>query len=278
MAPPQYNKLGKKVKDLFKKEYDFGYRVKTTNKASAGVKFETSAKESSNGIAGTTKVNYSADFGKLELQLANAGSDKDTNGKATFTQLVDGLELSVGVNASPEVNTEFVYAIDSFAATLKTSTNIDSLKHKVGLEASVGLGDITVGGAVGLNSSFAIDSYDAGVEYTNSSFVAAVKSGKQFQNFDVSYFHKYSKDTVFGANVGLSLKGDVLRGVQFGADHKISSDVSLKGKIDNNANTAVVLSQKLASPQMKFTVAHSFNALDNKKAKKFGVGLSFGDY
>lgn len=282
MAPPQYNKLTKSISDLFKKDFDFGFNVKTTNKASKGLKFETAGLNTATGVAGAVKVNYDhSDFGKVETQLHTAGRDEDTNAKVTFNKLAQGVEVSISANAAPDVGVEAVYTQSQFASTLTASTNLDSGKSKAALKATVGaFSGLTLGGemagSLGKSGSFDVSTYDMGLLYGFDKTTLGLISSKKFDGLATSVFHKLDKETSIGVRVNSNLAKSA-HTADFGLQHALSSSSSAKIKADTNGVVGISFIQNLATPNAKFSFALQ-RALTGTKSEKFGLGLHFGDY
>lgn len=284
MPPPQFNKLTKAVSDLFKKDFDFGYSAKTTNNASKGLKFETKGNNTATGVAGAVKINYDhSDFGKVETQLHTAGKDSDTNAKVTFNKLADGLEVSLGANAAPDVNLEAVYKQSQFAATLNASTNLDSAKHKAGVFATFGsFSGLTFGGEVGANlgksGSVDLNKYNVGALYAFDDTQVGLVTGKQFDSLTTTVFHKLDGDTNLGLRVGSDIKGsNFASSVEVGLQHKLSAQSTAKVRANINGVVGISFVQKLSAPNAKFSFAHE-RSVTGASNDKWGLGLHFGDY
>merc|ERR1719263_18100 len=99
----QYKKLGKSLKDLFGKKYDFnGLEVKTTNKSSSSdVSFESSGNFGAS-VSGYSKMEWNDKNMKAVVQLSTSNNDRDTNAELTFKKLADGLDIAVSSNSVPD--------------------------------------------------------------------------------------------------------------------------------------------------------------------------------
>jgi hypothetical protein len=282
MSPPEWSKLTKSVSDLFKKDFDFGFNVKNTNKASKGLKFETAGCNTASGVAGSVKVDYNhSDFGKVEAKVHTAGRDSDTNAKITFNKLSKGLEVSLAANAAPDLTLEGSYKADQFTAKLAASTNLDSAKHRAGVSATFGsFSGITLGGnvgaSIGSSGSADVNDYNAGLTYGLENTTLGLVTSKKFDGITASVFHKYGSDT----NLGLRLTSNLSKGtndVDFGFQHALSSASSVKVRGNSAGVFGVSYVQKLSAPTAKFSFALERSLLNNK-GEKFGLGLHFGDY
>lgn len=281
-TPTQFSKFGKVVSDLFKKDFDFGYSVKNTNKASKGLKFETAGNNTTTGVAGYAKVNYDhSDFGKVEAKVHSAGRDSDTNAKVTFNKLTKGLEVSVAANAAPDVAVEAIYKRKHFATTVGGKTNLDSGKSSAAAAVSVGpYSDIVVGGnvalACGKDGAVDLSAYNAGLEYSGKAFSTAVVSANKFDAIAVSVHRKHDRDTLFGVRLNSSIAKSTHK-LDFGVKRSISDSASITIKGDTDANVGFTFQQRLSAPVAKFSFAYQRN-LRSDKNQKFGLGMHFGDY
>jgi hypothetical protein len=60
---------------------------------------------------------------------------------------------------------------------------------------------------------------------------------------------------------------------------QLDAKTSVKAKLDSTGTLSGVIEHKLADPRVKFNIAAEFDATSaDLAAKKFGLGLVFGDY
>ena len=269
----RYSDLGKKAKDLFKKQYDFKNEVKVTSKTN-GVKIESGG---NSALAGYTKANWKDDFlGDIEIEAHSTGVAR---GKFALKNVADGVNLTVDGAACGGIGAEATYSSSSFAATAKASHNVQKSITGLTASATVGYDAFVLGGNVALDGAGAAKDYAVGAQYSSGDILASFTTGKKFANVDVNVFQKYSCCTALGASIALSDNfGAYTFG--FGADHSLGQGLGVKAKADSNGGVAVAVTHTLAEPKMKVGISASYNALgtDAFKAQKFGLSLNFGDF
>jgi len=271
--PAQFKDLGKKAKDLFKKQYDYKNEVKVINSTS-GVKIESGLAQ---GFAGYSKANWTDEtLGKCEVELHSTGVAK---AKCTIAKVVEGCDLTVAGDAAGDVSVEAVYSQDAFVASAKVVHNVDKSSTDLFAAASAGMGDITVGADVTLDSSFAPSSYNAGAQYAAGDITAAVVTGKNFSVLTALAHYKFDKKLVLGASADYNTaKGDTKFAV--GTDYSLDKSTSVRAKFASDSTIGLAFSHALSNPSMKVGVSSQHNALGDNifAAQKFGISLTFGEY
>jgi hypothetical protein len=269
--PAQYKDLGKKAKDLFKKQYDFKNEIKVTSKSS-GVKIESGA---SAGFVGHSKANWDDEFlGAIEVEAHSSGVAK---GKFTKKGVADGVDVTVNGDAKGEIGVEATYSMDMLAATAKATHNLEKGSTALMASATVGMGDITAGGQVDLDAAGSLKDYQVGLQYSTKDLIAALSSSK-FENVDIHVYHNMCSSTTVGANA--SIQGADKYTLGLGCDHSIGKGLGVKAKADSNGGVAIALTHTLAEPKMKVGMSAQYNALGDKpfQASKFGISLNLGEF
>lgn len=276
MPPPQFKDLGKKAKDLFKKQYDYKNEMKVTSKA-GGVKLESVGLSAKSGLVGSTKANWKDEYlGDIEVEAHSSGIAK---GQFKLSNITDGVNVTVAGDAAGALSAEAVYAQENVAATAKASHNLNKGSTTVMASATVGFDAVSVGGQVNLDASGSLKDYNLGLEYATKDLTASVVTSSKADDVTVSYFQKLSCCTVLGASMLVQPESGT-RLYTFGTDYKLDKSTGVKVKADSKGVVGTAVTHTLADPKMKVGVSAEFNAAgaDAFKAQKFGVSLSFGEF
>jgi voltage-dependent anion channel protein 2 len=275
MPVPQFKDLGKKAKDLFKKQYDYKNEIKTTNTTS-GVKIETGGC-SNNGLSGYTKANWTDDYlGDIEIE---AGSCGKARGQFKLKDCAPGVNLTVSGACSGSVSLETNYAQDMIAATICAQHNLSKGCTGINASAVVGMEGFSLGGSVALDASGSPEDYSVGAQYATKDLVAALTTAKKGEEVNVNVFNQWSSSTSLAASVNVKpSSGDSTFGL--GSHWNLNRATSIRAKVDSNGVVGTAITHTLASPNMKVGVSSQYNALSNDafKAQKFGMSFSFGDF
>lgn len=274
MPSTQFKDLGKKAKDLFKKQYDYKNELKVTS-TSSGVKLETTGSKGKDSLCGSTKANFKDDYlGDVEIEVHSSGTAK---GQFKLSKIADGADLTVTGAESGEVTAEVVYSQGSIAALLKAVYNDKG--PSVSAAATVGFDGVTVGGQVDVDAAGAPKDYNLGAEYATKDLTAALVTSGMGNDITVSLFQKLAGGTLLGASLLVKPeKGE--RTFTFGTDYSLDKATQIKAKADSNGAVGTAVVHTLKDPSMKVAVSAEFNALsdDAFKANKFGISLSFGEF
>lgn len=271
-VPVQFSKLGKKVTDLFKKNYEFDNQIATKNSTSvnnAKLTIEAGSKNQTNGFA---KITYdSKDLGKFELDFPTAGMP---SAKVTNTGVMDGLELVLAGNGKPAGSLEANYAQDFVACSTKVCSN-----NNVNASVTIGHDDVTCGGAVALNMAGEIKNWDVAAEWAKKDFTMTVHTAKKGEDITLSFFQRVSGQTSVGARFFHQPESDDKK-LTFGMDHQYDSKTNIKAKADTAGVVSTAIQHRLSNPSFLLNVSAEFNALskDRLNAQKLGVSAKFGDY
>jgi hypothetical protein len=275
MAVPQFKDLGKKAKDLFKKQYDFKNEAKIVSKA-AGVKLESGGVHSK-GLVGYTKANWTDDYlGDVEVEAHSCGLAK---GQFKLNNVADGVNLTVSGAASGCVGLEANYAQENIAATLKAGHNLNKGCTSVSASAVLGFDGVSVGGQVDLDASGSPKDYNVGAQYSAKDLVAAMVTSNKGDDITVSFHQKVSCCTSLGASMLVKPESGS-RAYTFGTDYSLDKNTGIKVKAGSCGTVGVAVSHTLADPKVKLGISAQFNALSDDifKAQKFGICLNFGEF
>jgi hypothetical protein len=271
----QFKDLGKKAKDLFKKQYDYSNEIKVTSTAS-GVKIESGGSVN-NGLVGYTKANWKDDYlGDVEVEANSNGLAK---GQFKLKNVADGVNLTVAGAGCGLVSLETTYVQDFISATFKASHNVT--KGCTGASASAVLGHdgVSVGGQVDMDVGGSVKDYNIGAEYASKDLTAAAVTSSKGDDITVSFFQNISGRTSIGASMLVKPESGS-NTYTLGTDHQLDSNTGIRAKADSNGIVGVAVSHVLADPNVKLGVSAQFDAMssDAFKAQKFGLSMSFGEF
>lgn len=270
----QFKDLGKKAKDLFKKQYDYKNEVKVVSNAS-GVKVETGGYQAK-GLAGYTKVNFSDKI--LGAVMLEAHSTGVTKAELKYKGVADGIDLTLAGNASGKLSVDATYNKDSVSASANVAHCLSKGSTKVAVSAVVASDGVSVGGSVNLDAANPTSptDYNMGAQYSQKDLVAALVTSNQGNDITASYYQTISSDLTLGGS--MLVKPDAgSRLFTFGGAYTLDSATSVKAKADSNGIVGTAITHNLAKPSLAFTVSAQFDALssDVLAAQKLGVSVTF---
>jgi len=282
--PPTFGNIGRNVKDLFKKNYDFTHSLKTIHKSSGGVTFESGVLSDSAPLRGYVRAKSLTPRYELEAE-ANTDPSNDTKASIRFPRAYPGLalKLSTTLNSKGSVYTgEAEYITEGFSAT--TVINSDLSSHRAQVSLSAGIEGVTIGGIIStdLTNGADITDYNLGVSYNQPNYVASIYTENQADTATLSYYHSLSSQHAVGGSLTVDIGGQKTGILTFGNDYMIDSQTKLKTKVE--APTGIVttaLEHRLKNPSALISIAAAYQPLTftkGVKADKFGIGVTFGDY
>lgn len=276
MPAPHFNNLGKKAKDLFKKQYDYKNEVKVTSKAS-GVKLESGGYQAK-GLNGYTKANWTdAYLGAIEIEAHSGGTAK---GQFKLSGVTDGVNVTVAGAGSGNVSVETTYEQDLISCNVKATR---SAKGSTGILASavLGLEGVSVGGQVNLDLEQlgSPKDYNLGAEYSQKDLTASLVTSNKGEDITASYFQTVSKSLKLGSSMLVKPEAGT-RLFTFGTEYALDPATTIKAKADSNGIIGTSVTHTLANPALKLQVSAQFDGLssDVLSAQKFGVSVSLGDF
>jgi len=274
-VPPQFSNLGKRAKDLFKKQYDYKNEVKVISKADNGVVVESGGYYQAKGLAGYSKVNWTdKNVGAFEVEAHSSGEYKG--------KLVTNKYEGVGVTlegAPASLSVEAAYSKEAFAASAKVTHNIDKGDTNVNLGAVIGFDGISVGGNCDLNAAnpSSPTDYNIGAECAQRDLVGTIVTSNKLIDITASYFQTISSRLVLGSS--LTVKPDS-RIFVTGGEYNLDKFTTLKFKGDSVGVVGTAISHTLVNPAAKVSASAQFDTQSSNpfSPQKFGVSLSFGDF
>jgi len=286
--PLKYKDLGKSVKDLLTKRYDYDYTLQTTNKSKDGLTMSSDfTMEERKVLSGSAKMEYEDQaFGDVEVNMKVNGEkeDQDTNLKCTFKKLMKGAEVAVSCNVIPELTVEKTYKKDAIALNSKLTTDFAFNKASFTANGAFTHSNFGVGlsGCVDLISKEPTD-VGAALQFKSKPHtVSAVmkKLHAETKEILLGYHNTSVDDLQVGVHAKIkTTQPDVsLLGI-FGLAYSVNPTTSLKAKFDTDSTLSYNLEYQLSNPALKVNFAHEIKDFSGKEsASNWGFGLTFGDY
>jgi len=279
MAPTEFNDIGKTVRDLLTKDYNFGkakIEAKTTTKS--GVEFTSSLERADpdGGLKGEVKTKLKhADSGLVFTDTYN--SNNDLNIKVEAPELVDGLKLDLETSFQPyppkkEVKLGYTFKGDSFITT--ACANVFQ-SPKIKADAVIGHEGFIAGAQLTFDvASSGLSDYAAAVGYAEAEYGVTVHANRKLTSFVTTYNHNVSKDVTVAAQAtwGSSDKSIL---IEFGTQYKLDADSTIKTRFDSSGKVGLGYQQKLR-PDLKASFGFLIDTRNlDQNAHKFGYSLAF---
>jgi len=274
-VPPQFSNLGKKTKDLFKKQYDYKNEVKVISKAENSVVVESGGYYQAKGLAGYSKVNWTdKTLGAFEVEAHSNGEYK---GKLV-TKKYEGVGVTVE-GAPAALSVEAAYAKDAFAASAKLTHNIDQGDTNVNVGAVIGFDGISVGGNCDFNAAnpSAPHDYNIGAECSQNDLVGTIVTSKKLIDITASYFQTISPRLVLGSSFTVKPESRIF---VTGGEYSLDKFTTFKFKGDSVGVVGTAVTHTLTSPAAKIAASAQFDTQSSNpfSPQKFGLSVSFGDF
>jgi len=277
-TPPLFKNLGKGLKDLIEKKFDFNRDVKVKTTTQNGISFESTGRANKGGdINGILKTTYKrSDFGTIEAEF-------DTDGKAKAS--IEADKVSKGLVIKTATDHDFTTSIDAAYSQGYLAVNgILSSGKKTTVETSAVFGH--EGLSAGLQDTFdikqaAIIDYNVGGEYTQGNYTVTVKTSDAAENINLGFLYNVNADNTVGGAIKYGLSGkDQSRFLATAVYSTVlDRDTTLKAKLDTDGAVTGALEQRLSNPKVKYGLTSQFNWRNPSLIPdKFGLSVGFGDF
>jgi len=277
-VPPTFANLGKRAKDLFKKQYDYKNEVKVISRAENTVVVESGGyHQQPKGLAGYTKVNWTdKSIGQFEVEAHSTGEYK---GKLV-TNKFEGVGFTID-GAPAALSVEAAYVKDAFAASAKLGHNLDKGDTTVNLGAVIGFEGISVGGSCDFNAAnpSALTDYNIGAEASQRDLVGTIVTSNKLNDITASYFQTISPRLVLGSS--LTVKPDSgSRLFVTGGEYNLDKFTTLKFKGDSVGVVGTAVTHTLSNPGAKLVASAQFDTQSSNpfSPQKFGLSVTFGNF
>jgi len=274
-VPPQFSNLGKKTKDLFKKQYEYKNEMKVVSKAENSVVVESGGYYQAKGLAGYSKVNWTdKSIGAFEVEAHSNGEYK---GKLT-TNKYEGVGL-VLEGAPAALSVEATYSKDAFAASTKLTHNIEKGDTKVNVGAVIGFDGISVGGNCDFNAAnpSSPTDYNIGAECSQKDLIGTIVTTDELRDITASYFQTISSRLVLGSSLTVKPESRIF---VTGGEYNLDKFTTLKFKADSVGVVGTAITHTLTSPAAKLAASAQFDTQSSNpfSPQKFGLSVCFGDF
>lgn len=273
--PVVFKDFGKGAKDILSKKFDYQNELKTVHKADGNMTLEAGGVSScKGGFDGSAKFTYkNKDWGEVEKEWKTQGS---VNDKIKLTNLFDGATVTVTGNQNYDFKVETDYKVDAF--TLQFDVNS---KLKSNIQASADVIDGLVAGVkaeLDFSNGADLKDWNFGLQYGYSkdlTLACVTSSGRS--KLGISALQKICCDSV-AVNLDMDTSS-FDSSLCVGYEKKVDKTTTLKCKVGTCGALHTALEYKLADPQVKLNLAAQYDATNlGAGAKKFGLGVVFGDY
>jgi len=283
--PTKFKDIGKAVKNLLSKTFDYDYTLETTNKSKDGITMTSGfAMEEGNVLSGNAKMEYvDPAFGEVEVNMKVNGKkeDENTSLKCKLNKLSPGLEVTLSCNVIPEVALTADYVKDAVAVTAVLNSDMKFSKSSLSANGSFTSNNFSLGlsGAVDLITQAPTD-YDAGLQFKTKPHTISVVTKKQFSTFLLGYHVAAQDDLDVGVQVQAKKKDDTFVPLgTVGVDYSVNPTTTLKAKLDTDKTLSYSIAHKLSNPPLKVNFAHELKPFTGDfTATNWGFGLTLGDY
>jgi len=280
MPVTAFKDIGKSVRDLLKKKFEFKHNASIHSDLTRELRIESGVSASDKGgIEGDMKVTYKRPDVELE---GTYFTQNKLEGKIKTTKLAKNITTTISGNQKPSANLNVEYAKDC----LHVSGAIDYSGDSTFLEGSTSVSyeNATVGlkGRYDITKRTAAD-YNAAAEYKNGDHILTLATEDRAEKIVGSYFlTRNAGNTFIGSQFTLNLSNPAdQRTLALVAQHTVES-MLVKAKADTDGVLSGVVEHKLKDLPVKATMAGQWNTKFNKKEilspDKFGLGLTFGDF
>jgi len=274
-VPPQFRDLGKKAKDLFKKQYEYKNECKVISKAENTVVVESGGYHQAKGLAGFTKVTWTDKaIGAFEVEAHSTGEYK---GKLV-TNKYEGVGVTVeGAPAAASV--EAAYSKESFAVATKVTHNIDKGDTNVNVGAVIGFDGISVGANCDFNAAnpSAPTDYNIAAECSQKDLIGTIVTSNKLIDITASYFQTISPRLVLGSSLVVKPDSRVL---VTGGEYNLDKFTTIKFKGDSVGVVGTAVTHTLSNPPAKLIASAQFDTQSSNpfSPQKCGLSVCFGDF
>jgi len=263
--------FGKDAKDLLSKNYHNG-AIKVENKTTSksGVEFKTDGSQAGEKVSGGLEAKSTLRDGVTFTGKWNLNNQ--ISGTLALDKLVDGLKTDIDASASKSLTVKNTFTKEAFVGTL----DINATAGPTVDVSAVAEVPMVKGWYLGGKGTF-----DAGSKALTGNALAACYVGADYKvtsgicnmtNYCASIYHNVSPGLQTATTLGW---GESAPSLTVGAKYALCSGSFVKAKIDNNLQTGLSYTTKLADG-VQATLSGSLNGKDlNAGGHQFGASLNF---
>lgn len=292
MPASLYDDVDKAARDLLNDDFKFDRKLKIKSKTSNGVSFTSDTTMSGEGSSRavlskvSAKFNHKSGFNVDKLEVSTHGR---VVGEASMGGVADGLTLtlkahdgtqsnSAGKKYSPYGRLGAEYVSDRVSATAELDVVNGPTLCGSALFAHE---NFVAGGEVTMNTHYddegvspSLDNYGFTLGYRAQDFNATVRFGDFLDTWQASFNHQCDKDTKFGAMLSYKVS-DESKNLAVGAQRKLCSDTTVKGRVNKDGFVGLAYNQTLNS-KVSLSTAAQIDALNfSADNHKFGMAVTF---
>jgi len=272
MAPPQYSKLTKKIKDSLDKDFPKENKVEVVTRTANNVKF-TSTGTLKSPVLGELEVEYTDSRSGVTLKGKN-----DTNGKLTLeasieNKIAEGLKLtfeSVSENGDPSnLKAGFEYGNNNLAV----AGSYDVLSTTATASGVLNRSNISLGAQVEVVSN-RDPKLDVTLAYGTPEFTLAVTAENKGERIKTSYLHNLRNvDATVSAEYVYSESKNTF---VVAGKYNLDKTSVVKARLKNDGLISVVYTQQVR-PNVNLSLSVDTSNGSALNAPKVGFVVSFND-
>jgi hypothetical protein len=286
--PPLFKDLGKKINDLFNKDYPLNEKKLEWKGESQGVTIETNFSLKGENIIGTVTPKYK--YGRYGLNfLGEVNTRKDLKAEVSADDVAPGLKATItGQSKGSEVFGTVATEYKHEYATITTAVELGrpaGTTVRSSVVVSPGVKNLAVGASaeylVGTAEESDLKELNTTIHYSTRELelglFGRMKNAESKHEVGANFYHQVnSASGVAGEMVFDAHHTDRKPKLMVGLHHKWSADAIIKSKFDTSGQLGFSY-QQLFPNQAKLTVGTSVDVNNlSEKTTKFGVALSFG--
>lgn len=248
MAPVLFKDVGKKARDMLKKEYVSDNELELKTATVNGVNFTTNARRSGAGFNTDFEVEYQdkpAGLAVKEKLLA----DQTLSLEVTLTnKLADGTKVTVESRTKGGEPKAVKAGVEYANSSSNSQVSLDVAHMVVDASTVVAYEQFLFGARTSIDiNKHAVQGADVVAAYAGKDFTVTAGLNSATDEVSTTYIHKLSshKASVAGSYTFNTNKGTSTFAV--GGQHDCCEGAFVKGKIDNRGLLSLVYSQKMSN-------------------------------
>jgi len=285
-TPVLFKDLGKRISDLFTKEFPLNEKKLEWKGEVDGVTIETNFSQKGDNIVGTFTPKYK--YGKYGLNfLGEFTTKRDGKIEVSAEEITPGVKAIVTAQYKSDelfgiLATEYKHQYATVTAAAEVGRPKGTIA-RCSVVVSPGLKNVSFGASseyfIGSNEASDLRELNTAVSYSAKDFEANVfgriKNSEDKHEVGANFFHQVNKMAgVAGEIVFDAQHTDKSPKFTVGTHYKWSSETTLKSKMDSTGQLGFSY-QQLFPNQTKLTIASSIDVKNpSEKTSKFGVGLA----
>ncbi|KAK9099898.1 hypothetical protein Scep_023328 [Stephania cephalantha] len=272
MAPSLYSDIGKRVKDLLTKDYNYDQKFTLTLPSDSGMGLTATGVKTNHLFIGDLSTQYRSGSTTVDVKV-----DTDSNVSTTVTMnevlpsTRAALSFKLPDHKSGKLDVQYLH----HHAAINSSIGLTPTPF-VDLAAAIGTKELSIGGEIGFDTATAsITKCNAGIGVNKPDFSAALMLVEKGESLKASYIHEVNP--IYGATVGAELthrlSSNENSSFTIGTSYAPDPFTSIKTRLSNKGSAAMVV-QREWRPKSLITMSAECNAWAINKAPRFGLALA----